>query len=117
MHNFAFDNVLLIPKFFSLEECQEEIAFAKQSGFLTQRYGSRGATYHDRRRAFVDDPKRARRIYEKLNIPPLEVFFDGMRTDPVVDDLPKWKSIGLNERLRYYQYEIGQLFSRHFDIL
>lgn len=105
------DNVLLIPGFYTPEECKEELDYASKAGFLMQRYGP-----HDRRRAFIDDRVRAEQIYKKLKIPPLETFFDDLKPDPP-ETLEGWKPTGLNERLRYYEYEIGQLFSRHFDIL
>lgn len=147
------NNVLLIPGFYSAEECKDELAYAAKSGFLMQKYGQ-----HDRKRAFVDDPVRAAQIYKKLQIPELRTFYDNLKPDPPVCDcrdtgelscskcsgegcspygvaangpctagdvcpsckgvlLSGWKPIGLNERLRYYQYEIGQVFTRHFDIL
>jgi hypothetical protein len=105
------NNVLLIPGFYSPEECKDELDYASKAGFLIQRYGS-----HDRRRAFIDDPSRAKQIYEKLTIPELKTFFDGLKPDPP-ETLEGWKPIALNERLRYYEYEIGQVFRRHFDIL
>lgn len=105
------NNILLIPGFYTKEECKDELAYAAKAGFLLQKYG-----IHNRQRAFIDDPVRAAQIYKKLQLPALETFFEGLRPDPY-EDIQGWEPIGLNERLRYYQYEIGQLFSRHFDIL
>lgn len=105
------NNVLLIPGFYSAEECKDELSYASKAGFLTQRYGD-----HDRKRAFIDDPVRAEQIYKKLSIPELKTFFKDLKPDPP-EDLEGWKPIALNERLRYYNYEIGQVFRRHFDIL
>ncbi len=105
------DNVLVIPGFYTKEECEDELAYAAKAGFLVQKYGS-----HDRRRAFIDDRARAEQIYKKLKIPPLETFFKDLRPDPF-EDIKVWEPTGLNYRLRYYKYEIGQLFSRHFDIM
>lgn len=105
------NNVLLIPGFFTPDECKEELLYASKAGFLMQRYGP-----HDRRRAFIDDQARAEQLYKKLQIPALETFFDGLKPDPP-EDVKQWKPFGLNYRLRYYKYEIGQLFSKHFDIL
>ena len=111
------DNVLLLKNFFSPDECAAEIDFAKHSGYLTQQYGSRSSTWHDRKRAFVDDRARADHIWSKFHdLPPLQDFYKDLKPDPK-EDVLAWKPIGLNERLRYYNYEIGQLFSRHFDIL
>lgn len=109
------NNVLLIPGFYTPEECKDELTYASKAGFLMQKYGQ-----HDRRRAFIDDPVRAEQIYKKLTpileAQPLTAFYDDFKPDPP-EELPGWKPIGLNERLRYYQYEIGQVFTRHFDIL
>lgn len=33
----------------------------------------------------------------------------------LVDDWFGWKAVGLNERFRYYRYDIGQRFARHTD--
>jgi hypothetical protein len=107
------DHVVVLPGFYTKEECEDELAYASKAGFLIQQYGS-----HDRKRAFIDDRSRAKQIYEKLKvqIPPLEMFYLGLKPDPP-EEIAGWKPVGLNYRLRYYKYEIGQLFSRHFDIL
>lgn len=105
------NNVLLIPGFYTPEECKAELDYASKAGFLVQQYGQ-----HDRSRAFVDDKDRAKQIYQKLQLPTLESFFEGLTPDPP-EEIADWESVGLNYRLRYYKYEIGQLFTRHFDIL
>ena len=105
------NNVLLLPGFYTAKECEDELEYAAKAGFLMQRYGP-----HDRKRAFIDDPIRAEQIYKKLKLPALETFYKDLKPDPP-EDLNGWKPIALNERLRYYHYEIGQLFSKHFDIL
>lgn len=105
------NNVLVIPGFFTEKECKDELEYASKAGFLVQKYGQ-----HDRRRAFIDDPERAENLYKKLKIPSLKSFYDNLTPDPA-EDVEQWESWRLNYRLRYYKYEIGQLFRRHFDIM
>jgi prolyl 4-hydroxylase len=108
--------ILELDNFYTPEECLAEIAYAEKAGFIEQRYGIAHNT-EARRRASIDDTERAFTIWNKLKLPALETFYDGLRPDPFVNNLPEWRAVGLNQRLRYYQYEIGQRFANHFDIM
>ena len=114
--NEPIPNVFVIPHFYTPDECREELEYAMDSGFIEQQYGV-STKREARRRAVKDDKKRARQIWNKVpSLPPLESFYKNLRPDPN-ENLSEWKPIGLNERLRYYQYEPGQRFSEHFDIM
>jgi prolyl 4-hydroxylase len=109
------NNIVIIPDFYTPDECRTELWYAERTGFKEQKYGVTHTT-EARRRTQSDDPERAAKIYSKLTLPALETFYKDLHPDPF-EDVTKWKPIGLNERLRYYQYWPGQRFSRHFDIM
>jgi hypothetical protein len=50
-----------------------------------------------------DDVERARELYQRLSVH-LSPRFQ-----------KKWTPVGLNERLRLYRYDVGQLFNWHYD--
>jgi hypothetical protein len=54
-------------------------------------------------RVMFDDPERAQALYQRL-APHLMPLFN-----------EKWAPVGLNERLRLYRYDVGQLFNWHYD--
>lgn len=107
-------NVLIIHDFYSPEECEQELEYVNKIGFVEQHYGVRKE--EARRRASNDDVARAKQIYSKISIPPLEEFYKDLRPDPY-ENVKHWEPIGLNRRLRYYQYEFGQRFSEHIDLM
>ena len=51
----------------------------------------------------LDDEERARTLYAKLSN-----FLPGRFKK-------KWTPVGLNERLRFYRYDVGQQFDWHLD--
>lgn len=53
-------------------------------------------------RVILDDERLARELWERI-----------ASDVPVV--MKGWQAVGLNERLRYYRYDVGQKFSWHAD--
>jgi len=98
---FTFDNVL------SREECDEYIA-------LTERLGYEGAPIttplgfamrpeiRNNGRVILDDPERSNALWQRVR-------------DLVPAFLQGRQAAGLNERFRFYRYDSGERFARHFD--
>ena len=56
----------------------------------------------DNARLLLDDPALAERLWE--------------RAQPLIPrNINDWKALGLNERFRFYRYDVGQKFAPHFD--
>ena len=115
---FLTDHVLALSNVLSPDECHEQITRAQLAGFDAQAYGQRRAS-DVRRRAVRDDANSAAWLWERIapHLPPLERFYrPPVEPDPPVSSLSAFAPVGLNPRLRYYRYEPGERFPRHFDI-
>jgi len=99
--------ILLIPDVLSDQECNDWIGLIKARGteqapINTSRGTRIVSQIRNNRRAMFDDPERANRLFERVkqNVPR---NIHGM-------DL-----VGVNERLRCYEYQAGQYFAPHQD--
>jgi prolyl 4-hydroxylase len=101
------ESIFVIHDFFTPEECAEHIAFSEGEGYADAPITTAGGfvmrkDVRDNTRVIVDDLDLAARLFE--------------RAQPF---LPKrfgsWQLHTLNERFRYYRYEVGQTFRPHFD--
>lgn len=108
------NNVLQIDNFLTPEECRQELLYAEEAGFAEQHYGVMKS--EARRRAVKDDGAKAKEMWKRVTLPPLATFYNDLKPDPL-EDLTIWKAAGFNYRFRYYDYEPGQRFSEHFDIM
>ncbi len=96
-----------IYDFFTPEECAAQIAFSESEGYedapISTYNGPRLAKeVRDNMRVMCDDPEFAAKLFE--------------RAKPFVPATMKvYKAVGLNERFRYYRYEDGQTFKKHYD--
>jgi hypothetical protein len=94
--------------FLSAAECNDYILLGESVGFdeATISTAQGMVIMKDVRnndRVMFDDPERAHSLYQKLS-PHLMPLFN-----------EKWAPVGLNERLRLYRYDVGQLFNWHYD--
>lgn len=101
-------DILTIEDFLSHEECDAEIAHAETLGFgeasvNTVRGAEINKDWRSNDRVMSDDPDRAARLWERLS-PFMPSPFR-----------KNWHRKDLNERLRYYRYDPGQLFDWHGD--
>lgn len=99
---------MTVDDVFTLEECQEFIAFSH-----TFQYEVAPITIHSKeyqvqlevrnnQRIIYDDEKFSEKIYARVKeFLPQELF--------------EWQICGLNERFRFYLYENGQTFRPHYD--
>lgn len=97
-----------IPSFMSQDECAAQIAETEQRGFgpapITTGLGFvMMPEVRNNTRVMVDDPVLAERLWLRLR----------ERTE--LENSGGWQPIGLNERFRYYRYDVGQAFRWHHD--
>jgi catechol 2,3-dioxygenase-like lactoylglutathione lyase family enzyme len=102
------DEIGTVDGFLSAAECDAYIRWGETIGFdeatvTTPRGLVTMKHVRNNDRVMVDDPERARALYERLSI------HLGARLQQV------WTPIGLNELLRLYRYDVGQQFDWHRD--
>jgi prolyl 4-hydroxylase len=99
--------IFVAPDVLSVEECQEFIARCESMGFEPATLSHFGGAVHrpdvrNNDRVILDDATLAQRLWER--IAPL-----------LPSDLDRQVAIGLNERFRFYRYDVGQKFAPHTD--
>lgn len=99
------DNIDTIAGFLSASECDDYIRFGESIGFEeATMFAPRGVKdMRNNDRVILDDPERADELYQRLSLHLAPSFQH------------RWTPIGLNERLRLYRYDVGQLFNWHRD--
>ncbi len=101
------DSIFTVRNFFAPAECADYIQLTEDVGFadapITTAFGPQHRPdVRNNTRVMMDDVERAEDIWD--------------RAAQYVDDWDKnWRPIGLNERFRFYRYEVGQQFDWHFD--
>ena len=101
------DSVYTVRDFFTPDECDSYIRMTEEIGYVDAPITtSRGPLYRpeirNNTRVMLDDVDRTNLIWE--------------RAAPFVQNWDtNWQPIGLNERLRFYRYDIGQQFNWHND--
>lgn len=101
------DRVVLFPGVLEPAECAEHIARAEAIGFepapiTTHRGPLMAPEVRNNTRVMVDDPEAASALLARLRpLLPAELF--------------GWRLRGLNERLRWYRYDVGERFNWHYD--
>jgi hypothetical protein len=101
-------NIGTIDAFLSAAECGDHIRLGESRGFdeapvSTAQGMVMMKDVRNNDRVMFDDPERAQALYERLSAHLSPLF------------QKKWTPIGLNERLRLYRYDAGQLFNWHYD--
>lgn len=105
--HFIRDEILTVSEFYTPEECRETIARAEAVGFAdapinTARGPILRQDIRNNTRVMIDDLSLAESLWQRLR-------------DFVPLRLEGWEAVGLNERFRFYRYEIGQQFDWHRD--
>jgi hypothetical protein len=101
------DDIFVIRGFLSPEECAQHIALSEARGYedapiTTGRGFVMRKDVRDNARVMVDDPTLAAALWERAReFVPSEWF--------------GWRAVGLNERFRYYRYNVNQRFAAHTD--
>jgi hypothetical protein len=101
------DEVFTIAEFFTEQECDEWIALSESIGFEpasinTEMGPQRYSAIRNNDRVIFDNEERAIELWQRI-------------ASDVPAVLPGWKAVGLNERLRFYRYDVGQRFKWHAD--
>jgi hypothetical protein len=89
-------------------ECDDHIRYSESFGYadapITTAVGPVMAKdVRNNDRAMLDDPQRATDLWQRV------APFVPARVDE------SWLAVGLNERLRFYRYGVGQKFDWHYD--
>lgn len=100
-------SIFTVHDFFTPDECAEYIDMTENIGYtdapITTSWGPQlRPEVRNNTRVMVDDEARAESIWERAG-------------EFVADWDENWSPIGLNERFRFYRYEIGQQFNWHYD--
>jgi hypothetical protein len=101
------EDIFVIQNFFTLEECQQSIQLAEDTGFGEAPINSvlgaeRRPQIRNNDRVIIDDLSLAEKLWQRAKeFVPVRFRF--------------WRTIGLNERFRYYRYDPGQRFVPHYD--
>lgn len=107
-HRRIDDAIFTVSGLFTREECDEYIAFAEGIGFGEAPITTFGGPVmmkdvRNNERVMVDDPGRA------------GVLWDRIRPHLGAMDFAGARAVGVNERLRFYRYDPGQVFRWHRD--
>jgi len=99
--------ILLIPDVLSPEECSEWIARIKASGpelatINTTRGAEIATQVRNNRRVILDDADAANNLFDRVRA-------------KVPQEIHGMQLCGVNERLRCYEYHVGQRFAPHSD--
>jgi hypothetical protein len=106
-YNWITENIFTVEDFFSADECNACIQLAESTGFadapINTAFGPQlRRDVRNNTRVIIDDIVRAEELWKRS-------------TDYVPKFLGDWCAIGVNERFRYYRYDIGQQFNWHYD--
>lgn len=101
------DEIFTVSQFFSPEECEAQIQLAEAIGFeeapVSTASGPRMLKdLRNNTRVMIDDLERASDLWLRIR-------------DYVPSQIDDWQACGVNERLRFYRYDIGQQFDWHTD--
>src|ERR1044071_6695282 len=101
------NSIFVIHDFFTPEECAACIADSEQEGYedapiTTTRGFEIRKDVRNNMRWMVDDTALAAKLFE--------------RARPFLPEkIGQYTLLGINERFRYYRYDVGQTFAPHYD--
>lgn len=101
------DSIFVIHDFFTPAECDQSIAFSEGQGYEDAPITTAGGfvmrkDVRDNTRVMMDDLDLATRLFD--------------RAKPFLPSrVGSWHLHAMNERFRYYRYDVGQTFRPHFD--
>ena len=100
-------NIFVIHDFLSPEECEAFVALSEETGYadapITTAVGFvMRKDVRDNERVMIDDVELAAKLWERAK-------------EFIPTPLWGYRAVGLNERFRYYRYDVGQKFARHYD--
>src|SRR5262245_40662902 len=106
-YEWITDQIFTVTEFFTRDECRAAIAKAEASGFdaapINGMFGPQmRPDVRNNSRVLIDDPQLAVDLWERAR-------------DYIPLKIGPWHAIGVNERFRYYRYDLGQQFDWHYD--
>lgn len=101
------NSIITVTRVLSSLECESLISIAESQGFtdapITTAFGfAHRPDIRNNTRVMLDDLPLAGRVWARIR-------------QAVPEQLLGWQAVGLNERLRFYRYEMGQAFRWHYD--
>lgn len=101
------DQIFTVSQFFSPEECEAYIQLAESFGFEEAPVSTAAGPQmlkdlRNNTRIMLDDLERASDLWIRIR-------------DYVPAQIDDWQACGVNERLRFYRYDVGQQFDWHYD--
>ncbi|WP_425617040.1 prolyl hydroxylase family protein [Anatilimnocola sp. NA78] len=106
-YNWINSEIFTVKEFFTAEECAMAIELAESHGFadapINSSFGPEiRKDVRNNERVMIDSPLLAADLWKRV-------------TDYVPHRLGDATAGGINERFRYYRYDIGQQFDWHYD--
>ncbi len=106
-HQWINHDIFTLRGFFTLDECAAAIRLSEEQGYtnapINTAFGPQvRADVRNNRRVMVDDSERAAGLWARV-------------ADFVPTHVGAWRAVGVNERFRYYRYDVGQQFDWHLD--
>ena len=100
------NGILTIDRFLSQTECDDYVKLSEGKGFeeasvSTERGMVMMKSWRNNDRVIMDDASLASRLWQRLQ--------------PSAPEISQWHPVGVNERFRFYRYDIGQKFDWHQD--
>lgn len=106
-YNIVHSQAFTVTDFFTSGECDAHIALAESIGFSDAPINSMlgpqvRKDVRNNTRVMLDDGAKANELWTRIR-------------DYVPLRFGNWLACGVNERLRFYRYEVGQQFDWHYD--
>lgn len=101
------EQIFTISKFMSPEECAQYISLSENGGYVDAPITTASGyvmrpDLRNNTRFILDDVELARSLWQRI-------------APFVPNRLEERTALGLNERFRFYRYDIGQTFAPHYD--
>ncbi|PHS02949.1 MAG: hypothetical protein COA78_19870 [Blastopirellula sp.] len=106
-YNWISEQIFTVSEFFSPEECDAYIELSESMGYADAPINTAMGPMirqdvRNNTRVMLDDLPRADDLWSRIQ-------------DYIPHKLRSWSSCGVNERLRFYRYDVGQQFDWHYD--
>lgn len=106
-YTWITDEIFTVDHFFTPGECADCIELAESMGFEEAPINTGLGTVmrkdiRNNQRVILDDPARAEALWERIQ-------------DYIPQRLGYWSACGVNERFRFYRYDVGEQFEWHRD--
>ena len=106
-YNYITDQIFTVSNFFTDEECDAYIDLAESIGFDDAPINTASGPQirkdvRNNTRVMLDDQARADDLWSRI-------------PEYIPHSFGDWSACGVNERFRFYRYDIGQQFDWHYD--